>query len=113
MEDLDLNTIIVSIIWTYVIGLVPALVFRFLIFKKPIRRIFSVLICFVWFCLWAVINLYFNDAVGYGDRLHGGSVVMIIIFYIILSRGYVPKGKEIIISRKKPEISEDEVNSSK
>jgi len=106
MEDLNLNTIIIGIVWTYGIGLSPALVFRFLVFKKPINRIFSILICFIWLCLWSLANLYFNDAIGYGDRLHGGTIIMIIVSYIILSRGYVPKGKEdIIIPRKKPEKS--------
>jgi len=116
MSQIDPTSIVLGIILTYGIGLAPALLLRFVLFKKPLSRIISVLICFVWFVLWTAFIISLRVGSGQEPRLSGGSFIMIFCSYYILSKGYYPKSKHPnIITRRKSdnEISGDTILNSR
>ncbi len=76
MSPIDPASIVVGIILTYGIGLLPAWIPRFAIFKRPLSNGISFLICCVWFIIWMAFILSLRMSAGQEPRLSGGSFVM-------------------------------------
>ena len=93
MKQFDLISFLFGIILTYGIGLMPALVFRFVVFRRAISKLGALLICFIWFLIWSILIFSLKSASGEEPRLSGGSFIMIFVSYYILSKGYIQKTK--------------------
>jgi hypothetical protein len=81
-------SILFGIILTYGIGLLPALFIRFVVFRRAISKLGAIVICVIWFLIWSCLIFSLRSASGEDPRLSGGSFIMILLSYYILSKGY-------------------------
>ena len=88
-------SILFGIILTYGIGLLPALFIRFVVFRRAISKLVAIVICIIWFLIWSCHIFALRSASGEAPRLSGGSFFMILLSYMILSKGYIKKTKSM------------------
>lgn len=82
MNDLTSLDIILSLIFTWVIGLLPPLLIRFVFLKRPIAKWPAIGICsFFWFC-----NVALFIALGSKSKTHAVLWLIAWISYLILRR---------------------------
>jgi hypothetical protein len=93
MNQIDFMSIFFGIILTYGIGLLPALFIRFVVFRRAISKLGAIVICVIWFLIWSCLIFSLRSASGEDPRLSGGSLVMILLSYSILSKGYIKQTK--------------------
>lgn len=75
--------LVVSFIVTWVIGLIPPILLRFAIIRKPISKKLSIfLVILLWF-----INVVIFTALGSQSKTHGALVLVAIVSYYILRKG--------------------------
>ena len=93
MNQIDFMSILFGIIHTYGIGLLPALFVRFVVFRRAISKLGAIVICIIWFLIWSCHIFALRSASGEEPRLSGGSFIMILLSYYILSKGYIKQTK--------------------
>jgi len=81
--------LIISLILTWAIGLIPPLLIRFAILRKPISKKLSILLVIV---LW-FINVVIFTALGSQSKGHGALVLVAIASYYILRKGSTAPNK--------------------
>jgi Ca2+/Na+ antiporter len=81
MEELTLVDIILSFIFTWTVGLIPPVLIRFVIMKRPIRKWAAISIsAFFWFA-----NLVLFIALGSQSKTHAVLLLIVFISYGILT----------------------------
>ena len=88
-------SILFGIILTYGIGLLPALFIRYVVFRRAISKVGTLVICTFWFLIWSCLIFSLRSASGEAPRLSGGSFFMILLSYSILSKGYIEQTKKM------------------
>lgn len=79
-----LLTIVVSLILTWGIGLVPPLLIRFVIVRRPVSKWLAAMIVGV----LLFVNIVVFTALGSQSRTHGALVLVAFVSYVILHRGH-------------------------
>ena len=85
MYEFNAIDLIGSLILTWIIGLTPPLVFRYLIIGKPLSKGWAISIC----GLFWLINIMIFTALGSKSKSHAALFIVAIVSYWILHR--VPK----------------------
>lgn len=90
MYELDATAIFVSFVVTWSIGLLPPIIIRYGILKRPIAQWPAIGTCVL---LWA-INIILFTALGSQNKAHGALVLIAFVSYWILRRGVSTKNKQ-------------------
>ena len=79
--------LLASIFFTYGLGLLPAYLVRYKIFKKPLKKRWAVLLAFFFFSIQLVLATIIQEAQGINNKRHTAlSFVAIISFYIMIKK---------------------------
>ena len=85
MYEFDLVTFVFSFVLTWIIGLTPPLVIRYVLLKKPIEKGPAIGICaFFWF-----VNIILFSALGSKSKTHTALTLVAFVSYKLLRK----KGK--------------------
>jgi hypothetical protein len=75
-----------SIIWTWVIGLLPAILIRFVFLKRPARKRFVIPFVAVWWLIQTFISGMISYSAGVEWRPSTALVIVAVISYFILRK---------------------------
>jgi hypothetical protein len=82
MYGLDSTDIILSIIFTWIVGLLPPLLIRYVLLKQPITKWPAIVICvFFWLC-----NFVLFTSLGSKSKTHAALYLVAWVSYLILRR---------------------------
>lgn len=90
MYGLDTTTVVVSFIITWSIGLLPPVLIRYAILKRPIAQMPAIGICAL---LW-VINIVLFTAMGSQSKTHGALALAALVSYWILRKETTTKNEK-------------------
>jgi len=100
MYELDLVTIIFSIVLTWGIGLIPPLVIRYAVLKRPMEKWPAIGICiFFWF-----FNFFLFSALGSQSKTHAALAFVAFVSYWLLRKKTTAKEKAKRRKRRAPEL---------
>lgn len=84
LEDITLGNILVAILWTWVLGLLPAYLIRFKFYKKPLKKRFAIPITFIVWLTHMVTSLAIQYASGLEPKPSGALNIVALVSYMIL-----------------------------
>ena len=89
MYELDTTTVILSFIITWSIGMLPPVLIRYAILKRPVGKWPAIGMCALF---WA-INIVLFTAMGSQSKTHGALVLIAFVSYWILRQGTATRQK--------------------
>jgi hypothetical protein len=84
VAEINYTTMFGDIVFTWLVGLIPPVIIRFAILKRPIARLPSILICILFF----IINIVFFMAIGSQSKGHTALFLVAFVSYWILRCKY-------------------------
>lgn len=90
----DMNTwtlldLILSALFTWGLGILPAYLIRFKIYKRPLKKRYAIPIIFFIYIAHVILSEILMDAAGYkssGERRHTALSLVLIVNYFILRK---------------------------
>jgi len=82
MYEYSAESLILSFVLTWVIGLLPPILIRFAITRKPIGKFLSGLISFI----FLIINVILFSLLGSQSKTHGALMLVALVSYFVMSR---------------------------
>jgi len=100
MYEFSATELILSFLFTWVVGLTPPVLIRFTFLKRPIEKWPAIGICvLIWVC-----NIVLFTALGSRSKTHGALLLIAFVSYAILRRqGKSPDHEAISVETKKAE----------
>ena len=84
---MNILEIIIGIVFTWIIGLLPAYLIRYKVFKKPLKKMWAIALAFVFWVVHLILITFIQESQGINDSQHTSlSFVAIISFYIMIKK---------------------------